>query len=440
MTYRPYDWSPLAGSDPVPGDPDEVERLANEYRDTALEIEQQSRVLRRLSTAGGWDSEAGEVFAAEAKELAGKLGKAHGRYAAVSMQLRRWAPALREAQREADRALADAKDAEARQRANSRSLLEGVDEPSPELEAAERRRRSAADDAADAIAAARRRLDHAVDSLDRTARSVANAIEEASDDDVKDGFWDKVKGFIKDHAKVIHAIAEVLSKIGTVLALVAIVFGGPLVWIALGLSALAFAGKLALAMAGEGSWLDAALEGAGLLLFGYGQVLARSANAARVAARQAASQVAGQRAAAQVVSKHRVSLGIATRVARSRFPLGPLRNVATGHVARIGARADDAYRGAARAVLDAPLRPAPILRRITHLDARMASYSDDVAGIVRQYRTRAVAVHAAEVRSAALRFRLATGTDTAIDVAGLSGQIPGTQPHFSQAVGRCTSD
>jgi hypothetical protein len=33
VSRRPTDWSPLAGSDPVPGDPDEVERAAKSLAD-----------------------------------------------------------------------------------------------------------------------------------------------------------------------------------------------------------------------------------------------------------------------------------------------------------------------------------------------------------------------------------------------------------------------
>ena len=63
MSRRPTDWSPLAGSDPVPGDPDEVERAAKSLADMAEEITRQTANLTRLATAGGWDAEAGRTFA-----------------------------------------------------------------------------------------------------------------------------------------------------------------------------------------------------------------------------------------------------------------------------------------------------------------------------------------------------------------------------------------
>ena len=42
MSRRPVDWSPLAGSDPVPGDADEVERAARSLADMAEEINRQT--------------------------------------------------------------------------------------------------------------------------------------------------------------------------------------------------------------------------------------------------------------------------------------------------------------------------------------------------------------------------------------------------------------
>ena len=38
MTRRPADWSPLAQTDPVPGDPQEVAALGRRFEATAAEI------------------------------------------------------------------------------------------------------------------------------------------------------------------------------------------------------------------------------------------------------------------------------------------------------------------------------------------------------------------------------------------------------------------
>jgi len=80
VSRRPTDWTPLAGSDPVPGDPDEVERAAKSLADMAEEITRQTANLRKLATAEGWDADAGRTFADWARELSGQLDQAHGRY------------------------------------------------------------------------------------------------------------------------------------------------------------------------------------------------------------------------------------------------------------------------------------------------------------------------------------------------------------------------
>ena len=85
MTPRPPDFEPLALFQPVPGDPDRVAVIARRYRDTAAEIAQQAANLRTLSqqAAGGWKGKAGKVFSSHASDLADRISKAQGRYAAT---------------------------------------------------------------------------------------------------------------------------------------------------------------------------------------------------------------------------------------------------------------------------------------------------------------------------------------------------------------------
>lgn len=50
VSRRPADWSPLVGSDPVPGDPEEIERAAKSLTAMADEITRQAANLRKLAT------------------------------------------------------------------------------------------------------------------------------------------------------------------------------------------------------------------------------------------------------------------------------------------------------------------------------------------------------------------------------------------------------
>ena len=382
MTWRPADWSPLASSDPAPGDPDDVAEIACEYRDTALEIERQARVLRALSTADGWDSEAGKAFAKDAGQLAGKLAKTHGRYATVSRELRNWAPSLREAQRETLAALNDAKDAEARKRANQAPAFSGlrnlVEDRTDEEEAADRRRQKAYDDASDDLAAAKRRCDRAVDAMDDDAERVARAIRDASDDDVKDGFWDKLKGIVRDHVKLIKWVAKIASWIGTAIAIVTIfIVAAPFWLVALGVAAgvAALAGYAALAAAGEESWVDAGLELFGLVTFGIGKVLAKSVKASLGALRAAGASHAGAAAAQKVLHQKRIVLRAAEW--GRRVPLRPVRRFAAEQADRVYRAADDARAAARRAVLEVPMPTPSVLRRIRSLDGDLAQFADE---------------------------------------------------------------
>ncbi|MGH3995139.1 MAG: putative T7SS-secreted protein, partial [Pseudonocardiaceae bacterium] len=182
MSRRPTDWSPLASHDPVPGDPDEIERVAKSLTDVADEITRQAANLRRLSTAEGWDADAGRTFADSAGELAGQLDKAHGRYASAGGALKGYAPELRHAQSVADTALADAKSAQATINTNQAPANPPAD-PTPEQATAERNRRNAHDDGVSALQAARRKLDDATDHRDEHSGRAERAIRDSIDDD-----------------------------------------------------------------------------------------------------------------------------------------------------------------------------------------------------------------------------------------------------------------
>lgn len=58
MSSRPVDWSPLAGSDPVPGDPDRVEQLGSHYQRVASAISDAATKLRRIADHQDMHSEA----------------------------------------------------------------------------------------------------------------------------------------------------------------------------------------------------------------------------------------------------------------------------------------------------------------------------------------------------------------------------------------------
>ena len=295
MSRRPTDWAPLAESDPVPGDPDEIERTAKSLADMAEEITRQTANLRKLATAEGWDADAGRTFAESAGELSGQLGKAHGRYATAAGALKGYAPQLRHAQSVADAALADAKQAQVTVNAHRPPDHPPAGQPTPAQVSAERQRQYAYDEGVDALHAARRKLTDAVDHRDEHAGRAARVIRDSIDQDgLKDSWWDKFTNWVSEHADLLKAIAHIAELVATVLSAIALVIAfipvlNFLTPVLLGLAALASAVALVctlmLALAGEASWVDvglALLSVAAVGLAGTGiRLAARSGRFAR---------------------------------------------------------------------------------------------------------------------------------------------------------------
>jgi hypothetical protein len=288
---RPVDWAPLAGGDPVPGDPAEIQRIAQQHAQLADELTAQAGNLRRLASCEGWDAPAGRKFAESAGDVATHLEKARRRYTAVAEALRGYTPQLEQAQREADQALREAKEAQATAAANQ-PPAPGSEPAGPPtdltVEADRRRKQNAFDGANDALRRARQKMNNAVALRDQQAKRAAGHIREAIDHDgLKDGFWDKVKAKIHDMAPMLKLIADIASWVATIFGFLSIfggwipVVGEILLAITLAATAVSLVCHLALALSGDGSWLDVGLDAIGLLTFGYGKVATRGVKVAQ---------------------------------------------------------------------------------------------------------------------------------------------------------------
>jgi len=397
------------------------ERRRHDAADTADEIQRQASRLRALAAAEWWDAEAGREFSTEAEELADEMSKVHGRYATVGSQRRVWSSALAHAQDETRQALTQAQQAERDMAAHSGDLLAGVEEPTPEQRAAQRRQEDARDEAAGALQAARRRMEDAVGELDRVAGQVGDAIEEASEDDMKDGFWDKVKGVVSDIAPILRIIAKVASWVATAIAVVALVLaftiGAPFALLLAGaiVTTISLLANTALAAAGEGSWWNVGIDLFSLVTFGLGAGAARVGAVAVKGAVGTAARAAASRARAQVLTQHRFSLGVARWAASTRLPLGPLRSLAGRHVTRVTTLADDAGRAAHSAVLTRPLPPVTTKELVLALDRVGARQLRHVRTLAAEFPT--VAPYVPTVRNTLYLNALATGSGLVVDGA-----------------------
>lgn len=354
---RPADWSPLEPSDPLPGEPDRITDEARRLRDMATEMNTQ---ISRLNAIGRDDTLTGqyaEQLRTAAADLAGQLQKTVGRYQRVAGELSRWAPELTHAQTESVRALEKAKAVEATRAANTVMPRPSDSPPSPDEQARERRRQAALDDATQELAAARRQLDDVLEHATSEGRRRAGRINEAIDDDVADSRWDKVKNWVHRNAGWIKTVTEVLSWVATALAVVALFIPGVniIAILAIGLTAAVLAGHTALALSGDGSWADVALDVFALATFGAGKFVARSLKSVQAATRTAGARAAAREAESAVIQSSRAARSAAGRTLQRRTVTAAQRRGARRVIDNAKRDARQAPRRAARQVRDAPL-------------------------------------------------------------------------------------
>ena len=113
---------------------------------------------------------------------------------------------------------------------------------------------------------------------------MAKKINDASHDQLKDSWWDKhVRKWIHDHADLLKVIADVLTWIVTIVIVCILVFATGGLLLAVILTAGALLIHSALALNGDGSWVDVAVDAFALLTMGGGKLLAEGARGAYAA-------------------------------------------------------------------------------------------------------------------------------------------------------------
>ncbi|WP_419996881.1 hypothetical protein [Streptomyces boninensis] len=258
MGNRPVDWSPIADADPTPGDPYEVRQEAKRLEDIAATIRDQVKLLREAGKAKNLKGQYADKLKEGAEDLADKLSKAEGRYDKVGDHLREWAKELEHAQELTRKALSHAK-------------VDPKDE--------------------DRVKDAKGKMGEGIRHYVSLGGKIANKIDDAIDDAVEDGFFDDVVGWVKDHAEGFKLFLDVLSWIGTALAIVSMFIPGVnlLVIIGIGIGLAVVAGRALLVAAGEATWMDVAIDSIGLLSFGAGKIAMAGLKGAGATAKAAAS-------------------------------------------------------------------------------------------------------------------------------------------------------
>ncbi|WP_053743416.1 putative T7SS-secreted protein [Streptomyces sp. NRRL WC-3618] len=310
-------------SDPIPGDPEQVARLGRDLRKTAESIKKQADEIKALSSVEAWKSKTAEEFRTQAEGAEGKLRKAFKRYDAAADALgekvieggssKEYASELHHAQTMADKALRDAQGADSDQK-TSTGAIDGLPKDTADDDPGRKKLEKRQEAATSAMERAKKDLEAAKDVRDAAVKRARDAIRTAIDNDgLKDGNWDKFKDWVHDNAGWIKELVDVLGWVATICGTLSLVVGwipivgqalaGVLGTIALIATVISLVGHMVLALAGEGSWFDVALDVVGLATFGIGRGAIAGARGAAAGAKGVARSAAFRNAMARVTAK-----------------------------------------------------------------------------------------------------------------------------------------
>lgn len=312
---RPVDWSPLAGNDPVRGDPDRVEQVGRHYRQVAHAIETAAKKLREIAEHPDMRSDAVDEFRKTANEVADKISKAHERYDGVGAALIEYAQPLREAQALSLQALGEAKDAEAAQLSANRAVDSAaravstvpVGADTSDARSAHARALGAADAAGQALAVAFDKVERARANRDAAADRAKARVEDVKDSGgLNDGWRDDLAGVVKSIVKIADIVAVVCGLLALLVGWIPVIgqaLAAILGTIALIAAIISLLGNLYLKSTGYADWSDVAWSALGVAAFGVGRIASagfRSASGGvRGGSRLAAGRLAAQSSSAR---------------------------------------------------------------------------------------------------------------------------------------------
>lgn len=299
------------------GNPDAVAELVGRLEATKESMRSQVGRLRGFDQDQFWIGDAAENFRENLGDLPEQIDGLVTRYSTVAGALSAYHPELAAAQVMARQAMADRDQAEddraaaegdlAAAEGDNRAAEEAAasyNEANPDQPARQPALIATAgysarrDDAQRRIDDANRRLEEAVAAYDEAAQRCAGSIEGAIDDALENtsGFFawaDRQITAVVD-ALPIEALAEIVTVIGAVIGVLSIFFP-VLAPLALALGVLALILDSMLVVAGEGSWVNVALDVVGIATFGIGRTLTATGRAGNAASR-AGQAVASARA------------------------------------------------------------------------------------------------------------------------------------------------
>ncbi|MFE9763208.1 putative T7SS-secreted protein [Streptomyces sp. NPDC005808] len=399
---RPADWAPLAEADPVPGDPEGIRDEVEHMKKMAEKLRTQAAAMKAIGDSDGLKGKYADTLSEKAGGLSKRLDLAEDRYREVKGHLKGWADDMETAQKKADRALEDAKDAQrvldSHKPENQGKTGSAEDGSDPADDPAVKR-------AKEDLETARGKLNTAVSFYDERADHYAGKIRSSIDDDMEDSWWNDLKAWVGD-ADWLGTLAEVLSNITTLLTFAAIFF--PALGVLAGiLTGIVFGIHLLMALTGNGSWFDVITDIAAFKMAKNGVKAAKAVKALQKEGRGIAKDVAEQ----QAKRAARMNRAVGGRGGSGR--LGQLRRTA------------DNQRGRAAGVKTRDEAMPEVTRKETYKalgDKRMAEQVKDVERISGRYpdnqRLSEVASEAARQKGVSQAY---WGTSTALDLGGRAG-------------------
>ncbi|MEU0191283.1 DUF6531 domain-containing protein [Streptomyces afghaniensis] len=263
--HRPADWHVLdLDKDPTPGDPQRVRTLAKHLHDFADDVSEALRLVKGMAGEGTlleWAGKSADVFKEDFADVPKNLKKLKKSYEMCGDALADFWPKLERAQSLADKALRKGREARdnlssAQSRltsadswvtragkeadkykddpTGSKSDADKPDEAKvraatrdvQHAKSAQSKAQSDVSDAQDALAAAKKMAEDARKMREEAAREAKSKIDEASDAGIQNrSWWEEVGDWFTDNWDNIVAVCKVVV---TVLGIVAMIIGGPI--------------------------------------------------------------------------------------------------------------------------------------------------------------------------------------------------------------------
>lgn len=365
MTRRPYDWSPLAERDPVPGDPDAIRAEIAHLRRLARGLRDQAGELRTIASGGGLKGRYATALRGAAADLELRLRQTAERCEHVHAHLVGWATELDDFQ------------------SASLALLRRADHHHDDEDAA----------------TLHRSLSRLVQDRDDRADLYAGRIRRACDDVIKDSEWEELESGVTAvlDNKWASLFFESASWITTGVGLAAL-FLSPPGWVMDLALATTFAltAKDALAFAvGDGSWFDLGMDTVGLLSMGAGHVSAAALADIRTATKTVAEFAAEERATADALRDSRPALDRTYKITNRRGVGGPAKSAARRSRSAINNSAKAFGKAARQAERDRPMAAVNQLESLSFGgDGEVAKIHKDIGRMRSDYADHAAVRHA----------------------------------------------